>query len=189
MSIPFVLAFYAVMTAVGAIWLFLTTGSAQPPLVSASGDLLEFCGLALAFAAVTVALTPQLLNYSEPLRGLTREIRDMLGELSHTQILVIAIASGVGEEVLFRAAMQNSLGLLSTSIIFGLLHGFPRTRLAHWGVFAFVVGLGFGLLQEQSSSVIPPALAHFSINYWNLKRIVSGKLNLEAPPDKTPPSP
>ena len=183
MSIPFVLGFYGVMGFSGSVWLFFETGSAMPTIIPEKGNLLGYCVVAGVFSLFIISLTPTILRMSRPLRQLTLEIRSLLGNLSHKEVLILALASGIGEELLFRGAIQESFGLIWASIIFGLLHGLPGTRLAHWGIFAFIVGLFFGVLQEQSQSLLPPIIAHFGINYINIKRIVRGDLYLETPAD------
>lgn len=59
------------------------------------------------------------------------------------QWVLLAIASGVGEELLFRGALQPVLGLWFTAILFALLHiqyGFTPITLV---VFAIGVALGY----------------------------------------------
>lgn len=78
-------------------------------------------------------------------------------------ILLMAISPGICEEILFRGAIQGSLGkkwkpaksILVTSILFGLLH-FSIYRL-----FATtVIGIGLGWMVYISGSLYPAMIAH-----------------------------
>jgi membrane protease YdiL (CAAX protease family) len=176
-TLKLVIPFYFALCLAAWTWAFFDRGSPAISLIILDERLMPSTASALGFAAAILALTPWILRRSKPMRALTLEIREMLGPLPRWKILTIAVASGFGEEIFFRGAMQSSLGLLATSLIFGILHGFPGTRFAHWGIFAFVAGLGFGLLQHYSGSVFAAFLAHMSINYWNLCRIIEGRLD------------
>ena len=60
-------------------------------------------------------------------------------------ILTLGLAAGIGEETLFRGALQPRFGLLFTSLLFAILHsqyGITFSTLA-----VFIVGLFLGLLR------------------------------------------
>ncbi|MFO0933216.1 MAG: CPBP family intramembrane glutamic endopeptidase [Planctomycetota bacterium] len=92
----------------------------------------------------------------------------LLGPIDTRTALLLALFSGVAEELLFRGALWPHLGLAGTSLLFGLVHVLPRRALAVYPVFAAVVGLLFGLLREGSGSVLPPMIAHVVVNGTNL---------------------
>ena len=167
-----VAAFYGVLAGLGALWIFLAGPESRPALLPAAPQL----GLSLlagaALAATVLVATPSLLRFSPQMRRLAADIHDLLKGSSDRALLVMALSSGIGEEVFFRGGMQASLGLVATTLIFGLLHGLPGTRYAAWGLFALVVGLGLGLLRELEQGLWGAMLAHASINFVNLRRIV-----------------
>lgn len=80
--------------------------------------------------------------------------------------LLIALAAGFGEELLFRGVLQRGLsaqldsgpaGLIIASAIFGALHAATPT----YALLAGVAGLYFGwLFNTFDSSIIVPAVAH-----------------------------
>ena len=75
----------------------------------------------------------------------------------------------MAEERLFRGALWPHLGLLGTTFLFGLVHFVPHKKLWGYPLFALVAGLLLGVLREASGSVIPPILAHFTVNVLNLR--------------------
>ena len=52
--------------------------------------------------------------------------------------------------------------------VFGLVHVLPRKRLWAYPLFAAGAGLMLGILRDASGSVIPPILAHVTVNGLNL---------------------
>ncbi len=80
----------------------------------------------------------------------------------------LAIASGVAEELLFRGAMQGSLGWALTTIFFGIAHVPPSRSLIPWTLSALVVGAGFGALYLVTGELLAPVVAHVVINHENL---------------------
>jgi membrane protease YdiL (CAAX protease family) len=88
--------------------------------------------------------------------------------LSSWEITLLALSSGFAEELFFRGAMQPALGLLLTSLIFGAVHTGPRRVFVAWSVWAFIMGLLFGVIFELSGVLWGPVLAHVWINQRNM---------------------
>jgi membrane protease YdiL (CAAX protease family) len=93
---------------------------------------------------------------------------DILGPISYRTALLLALLSGVAEELLFRGALWPHLGLVGTTLLFGLVHFVPRRGLAGYPLFAGVVGLLLGALRLGSGSLVPPVLTHVTVNALNL---------------------
>lgn len=100
------------------------------------------------------------------------DLVQMIGDLSLTQVFVLAFVSSVGEEVFFRGALQPLIGLWLASLIFGFAH-LPATKnLYFYPILATIVGVGLGLMFEVSGEgLIAPTTAHFLINFFGLLRI------------------
>jgi membrane protease YdiL (CAAX protease family) len=82
------------------------------------------------------------------------------------------VASSIGEETLFRGALQPWLGVWLQAIVFALLHVGPGKRFVPWTLSAFVLGIAFGWLAVWTENLGAPIAAHFTINFMNLRYIV-----------------
>ncbi len=105
-----------------------------------------------------------------------RELKQWLGDLSAGRILLIAVASGIGEELFFRGWLLNELGLLLSSLIFGLVHLPPNRNWRLWPLFAFIIGLLLGTLCLWTHTLLFAIAAHAGINYLNIKFALSLEL-------------
>jgi membrane protease YdiL (CAAX protease family) len=89
-------------------------------------------------------------------------------------VVTIAIVPACCEEILFRGVILRSLlasfgpavAILGAATLFGLIHVMPLGHhLSFYRVpFAFAVGIGLGLLRVRTGSVVPPILAHATLN-------------------------
>jgi membrane protease YdiL (CAAX protease family) len=101
-------------------------------------------------------------------RQLHRDFRGILGQLTAKEMFILAIASAVGEELLFRGALQPWLGIWPQALVFALLHVGPGTRFLPWTISALLIGVVFGYLFQFTGDLGGPIVAHFTINYVNL---------------------
>ncbi|MXX27998.1 MAG: CPBP family intramembrane metalloprotease [Caldilineaceae bacterium SB0668_bin_21] len=76
-------------------------------------------------------------------------------------ILTLGLAAGIGEETLFRGALQPRFGLLITSILFALLHSQYGITLSTLAVF--IVGMILGLVRNRYNTSTC-VIAHASYN-------------------------
>ena len=106
---------------------------------------------------------------------------ELLGRISWGQAFMLALTSGIGEELLFRGALQPILGLIPASILFGLAHWPMKRDLIPWTLSATLIGLAFGWAFERSGHVTGPIIAHFVINLLNLRAL--GSLSAPNPPN------
>lgn len=106
-------------------------------------------------------------------KDLHASFRDLLGQLTGKEIVILALASSIGEELLFRGALLPWLGVWVQGVVFALLHVGPKKRFLPWTVSALVLGIGFGLLTEHTGNLGGPIAAHFMINFLNLRYIVA----------------
>jgi membrane protease YdiL (CAAX protease family) len=93
------------------------------------------------------------------------ELSKVLVPLHVWEIAAIALLSGVVEETLFRGAIQPVIGLIPTSILFGLAHLVPRKAFVPWSVYATFAGFLLGSLLELTHNLFPVILAHTVINF------------------------
>jgi len=125
-------------------------------------------GLGLAIVGST-----WLMKRLGPLERLQREFADLLGPLPSSAIAILAVTSSIGEELLFRGALQPLIGFWPTAVIFGLLHGGMTPRLWTWTVFALLAGVLLGWLADYTGSLLAPILCHFTVNFWNLHALLA----------------
>lgn len=98
---------------------------------------------------------------------------DLLGPLTGREIVILALASSIGEELLFRGALLPWLGPWWQAAVFALLHVGPGKRFLPWTASALVLGAGFGWLAVGTTNLGAPIAAHFTINFLNLRFIMT----------------
>ena len=133
-------------------------------------------GIALGLVVgLLIVFTSRLsVHRFEWARSLHREFRALLSPLTDVEIVVMALASSVGEEMFFRGAMTPSVGLIGSSLLFALLHIGParrRARYLPWTLASFVAGLILGKLFLWSGDLTGAVVAHFTINFLNLRHV------------------
>ncbi len=117
------------------------------------------------------------------LRTLYRTVlRPAFGSIGLVELIAISMAAGIGEEVFFRGAVQQELGVLGASVLFGAAHvgGRDMTVLGGW---ALLTGLVLGALAEATGGLLAPIVAHAVYDAFALAWIRWG------PPVPGPPRP
>jgi membrane protease YdiL (CAAX protease family) len=164
--------------AMGILAFVIAAGRGDPDLYRLGGaptppDLLIGPALGIAFGLAVVAATRLATRHFQWARDLHASFRDLLGPLSSREIVILALASSIGEELLFRGALLPWLGVWLQAIVFALLHVGPGRRFLPWTVSAFGLGLAFGALALETGNLGGPIAAHFTINFLNLRYIVA----------------
>ena len=169
-----VIGLYAAM---GIVAFLIAAGRGDPDLYRLGGSPEAWqlgagpvMGLALGLAVV--ALTRVATRHFQWARDLHASFRDLLGPLTSREIVILALASSVGEELLFRGALLPWFGVWIQAVVFAALHIGPGRRFLPWTASALVLGVGFGWIAEWTGNLGGPIAAHFTINFLNLKFIV-----------------
>ena len=97
--------------------------------------------------------------------------------LEPADIITIALLSGVSEELLFRGVLLPEIGLIGSSVLFGLLHALNWTYAA----WAALIGAGFGLLALYGGTLVTPVVAHATYNLGALVVLRHWRLREPAP--------
>ncbi|MFB6263164.1 MAG: lysostaphin resistance A-like protein [Bradymonadaceae bacterium] len=132
-----------------------------------------------------VALSRILERTTEWAQQLAEEFGKLLGPLGLDSVLLLAVASGIAEEVFFRGFLQQLLsemlfggpyarvwGLVVSGVVFGLLHVGPDVqKFLPWTIMALIFGGAFGGMYWYTGNLLAPVLAHFTINFLNLNAI------------------
>lgn len=167
-----VVTLYAAMAAAAVVW---ATHRGAPNMWRPPGpeERHRALGLAagLALGLAIVAGSRLAVRRYAWARALHRELRALLGPLTDRDVVVMAVASSVGEEMFFRGALYPAIGLWASSAVFALLHIGPRARFLPWTISAFVAGLLFASLFRWSGDLTGPVLAHFTVNLLNLHHL------------------
>jgi len=131
--------------------------------------------IGVAIGLAVVGLTRIATHQFQWARDLHASFRDLLGPLSMREIVILALASSIGEELLFRGALLPWVGIWIQAIVFALLHVGPKKRFLPWTASALVLGAAFGWLAVWTGNLGGPIAAHFTINFMNLRFIVREK--------------
>ena len=133
-------------------------------------------GAGLGLGLVIVFLSRLAVHRLEWARALHREFRALLSPLTDFEIVVLAVASSVGEEMFFRGALLPVAGIWISSTVFALLHIGPRARYLPWTIGSFIAGVLFSALFLWSGDLTGPVLAHFTVNFLNLRHVAHYEL-------------
>jgi membrane protease YdiL (CAAX protease family) len=100
--------------------------------------------------------------------------------INHHQALLLAVASGVGEEVFFRGALQNALvggwtGVFLQALVFAALHPVTDRRAWSYPLFIFLGGVMFGAAYQLTGSLVPGILAHYLHNARGFYQLLDSK--------------
>ena len=166
--------FYAVVLLVGFFW----HGAAQESndvwrLDPQQGltTLLWTPLVGVAFGLAVVRGFRALESRMAWLPALQREFSDLLGRPSGGDLVILALASSLGEEVLFRGAMLDAWGPWISSLVFACLHIGPKRSLWPWTLSSLLLGLCLAGLTIATGNLGAAVAAHFVINLLNLRYI------------------
>jgi uncharacterized protein len=155
------------LIAVVLAWLFRVTlrdmfPAVGPPLVSAiARGLLATLPMLVIFWLLVNSNWPMMQQLREQVQWL---IDEMFSSRSIWQFAMVAILAGIGEELLFRGALQSifgnwttpAIGLAITSLLFGLAHALSKLYF----LFAVAVGAFLGWMSMRYNDLVAPMVAH-----------------------------
>ena len=106
-------------------------------------------------------------------RKLEGRLGALLGTLTRSEVIALAVLSGVAEELFFRGAVQGSWGFAWATVLFALMHTGPSPAFRLWTLFALIAGALFGGLMLWRGNLLAPVTAHFVVNAVNLRRVAA----------------
>jgi membrane protease YdiL (CAAX protease family) len=120
---------------------------------------------------------------------LHREFRAIFGQPRTTELVLLASASALGEEVFFRGAMLDAWGPWVSPLVFAFLHIPPRLSLWPWTASSFALGVAFAELTLLTGNLGAAVAAHFTINLLNLRYVTrhAPRVALRGPVRPAPP--
>ena len=125
------------------------------------------------------AMTRWPIGPLRKLEAFTNDVlRPFLAPCTTVDLLGISCMAGLGEEMLFRGFLQGALtdwlpwwlGLILTSVVFGLLHLITFT----YAVLAALMGAYLGLLYEATGNLLTPMVTHAAYNFVVLVYVMYG---------------
>jgi len=129
--------------------------------------------------AVNVAARFEFDAVTRLMRWLENNLMPHLRGASLTQLAMLSILAGVGEEALFRGVIQVAIGdvftpwvgLLAASAIFGLAHYVNLSYAVYAGLF----GLYLGWLMITWDTLLAPIIAHALYDFLALIFLMRGE--------------
>ena len=166
------LLFYGAMAVAAVVW---RVGFYHEPIWRSGGETtvpwLWALGAGVAAGLGVVGLSGVLTRFTSWGEALSREMAGMLRGLTLADAVLLAVASGLAEEMFFRGALQPRVGLWVAGLLFGGVHLVPRAVFLPWTVFAVLSGWLLGWLFEATGSLLAPVVAHTVVNGINLPRL------------------
>ncbi len=145
--------------------------------------------LGVAFGAAMLVAWEALRRLAPSARQVEAEIRRLLGPISASEAISLAVMSALAEEVAFRGALQAWLGWVPAAVLFGLAHLGPGRPFRWWTLWALGGGLALGLLVAERGAIGGAIVAHLLVNGVQLLRLRRGAAAPAAAPSDAGPPP
>jgi membrane protease YdiL (CAAX protease family) len=136
---------------------------------TAAASWLLSLGLGVLLGAATTSATRTLVRKFRWARALHLALRPAVHGTDDAGLLLVALASAAGEELLFRGLLVQVVGVTASSIVFGALHQIRGRARWGWMAWATVMGFAFGGVFVATGSLAGPLVAHAAINHANLR--------------------
>jgi hypothetical protein len=149
---------FAVMGFVGVGWPLRRSLPGAMRRLGLGGLRLRWLLLALGLAALATGastLVERLWAWVDPVRfrAFEEQTERLFGTfMSPGLAAALALSAGVGEEILFRGALQPRFGLLPTSALFGFIHSYYGLNPG-WS-WIFIIAFLLGLLRERTNTTV-----------------------------------
>ncbi len=126
-------------------------------------------GTGIPLGVTTIAATRIMVRRAPWARSLHEALRPAVHRASGGALLALAVASALGEELLFRGLLVPIVGIVASSIVFGALHQVRGPARWPWMTWATLMGCLFGAVFAATGSLAGPLVAHAAINHANLR--------------------
>ncbi|SIO45466.1 hypothetical protein SAMN05444166_4867 [Singulisphaera sp. GP187] len=168
----------------------------QPPLEGFTWSIRDaFLGVLAAlpmYAAFQVLMRWRIGPLDRIRRFFEAELTPLLGSRPDADLALIALAAGVGEEMLFRGVLQGGLahwlgtweGLVAASLLFGLLHPITTTYV----LVAGLLGAYLGAVWIFSGNLLVVMIAHALYDFLALRTLLRGRVLATPAADRQIPS-
>lgn len=129
-----------------------------PPKSIMRTILFSFLGFALVVCVmIALALVLSFFGFAD-----NQKVFNVLQKVPIWILPFAVIIAPITEEMLFRAALVPRIGIVGSSILFGIFHFSYGSVMEIFGTIA--IGLLLGWIYKKSESIIAPILIHFCFN-------------------------
>ncbi|MGQ9575702.1 MAG: lysostaphin resistance A-like protein [Thermoguttaceae bacterium] len=165
------------MAALGLGWLLNSVPTIRWDPQAALWGLLATVPLA---GLLLVCVHTPLRVFQDLVRLIDRWVVPLFARWNLTQIAILSLLAGLGEEMLFRGVIQNALqarigppfgtwvGWLLSSFLFGAAHAVSAT----YAILATLIGLYLGRLWIETGNLLVPVVAHAAYDFLALVYLV-----------------
>jgi membrane protease YdiL (CAAX protease family) len=127
------------------------------------------------FAGIVIGHLAFFISTRSFMRPVMKKYSQLFGafELNHSEMIYVSVCAGVGEEILFRGALQPLFGIIITSLLFVAIHGYlnPKNwRISIYGIFMTIAIIGIGYMTLHVG-LISAIFAHAMIDYYLILRM------------------
>ncbi|GIW21028.1 MAG: abortive infection protein [Candidatus Sericytochromatia bacterium] len=118
----------------------------------------------ILLSTILLAISSLIIFTYEPLKNNIKTINELIiSKLNYLDILIIAILSGIAEELLFRGLLQEKIGIILSNLIFSLLHILNKDFLVY-SLLTFVAGNILGNVYFYTNDLSIVIIAHIFNN-------------------------
>lgn len=125
----------------------------------------------VGLALLTIVVSRWLVRTRPWARSLAQDLGTNVVSATDAELAIFALASGVGEELLFRGLGVQLVGVLASSVAFALLHQKRGAGRVGWILQAFAFGLAFGWLFWVTGEIVGNVVGHVLVNFVNLRNV------------------
>ncbi len=171
LSICFTALFYGGLGILGIGWLYFVRPAHLETLFEIRSLPLHGI-LGLGLGGLVVLFSRLVVRRFTWARSMEEGFRSTLRDQPVWTVPFLALFSALGEEIFFRGALQEFVGVWLQAGIFGVVH-FPFSRkMWAWPFFAVVMGLAFGAGTVVTGTLWMATVAHGTINGLNMRLIL-----------------
>ncbi|HEX9943768.1 MAG TPA: type II CAAX endopeptidase family protein [Thermoanaerobaculia bacterium] len=164
---------YLFLALAGVLWIGVQRGRIPLSLFVDSRRWWLDLGLGLGAGLLLLALWWVAERMFPLARELEARLAGLLGAITISEAVALALLSGFAEELFFRGALQGSLGWAAATILFSLLHSGPGRAFRLWTLFALLAGAILGGIMAWRGNLLGPVVGHCLVNAVNLRRLAS----------------
>lgn len=164
------------MGGIGMVLIVLVQERSIVPVLHADRSIAVLLG-AGTLAGAVMSMGGWFIIRRPWLRPVLDRYASIIGPLAPSlwQQVMVSACAGVGEELLFRGALQHWLGIPLTALLFVALHGYldPRDRpVMAYGLYLSAWMLGFGWFALHHG-LLAPMVAHAVFDLFIMSRLVA----------------